>query len=66
MVKSGQLDEREFWRKEGGEFWRQIVPPEEDRPLFTTAPWRGEYRWFKSPNVVALEHYRRRPSFEPK
>jgi len=23
--------------------------PEEDRALFTTAPWRGEYRWFRSP-----------------
>jgi hypothetical protein len=34
--------------------------PEEDRALFTTAPWRGEYRWFCSPNVVCIEHWRRR------
>jgi hypothetical protein len=26
--------------------------PEEDRALFTTAPWQGEYRWFRSPNVI--------------
>jgi hypothetical protein len=34
--------------------------PEEDRALFTTAPWRGEYRWFRSPNVVCIEHWRRK------
>jgi hypothetical protein len=31
---------------------------EEDRRLFTTAPWKGEYRWFRSPNVICLEKYR--------
>jgi len=34
--------------------------PEEDRAQFTTAPWRGEYRWFRSPNVICIEHWRRR------
>ena len=38
-------------------FMRTIVFPEEDRRLFTTAPWKGEYRWFRSPNVVCLECY---------
>jgi hypothetical protein len=34
--------------------------PEEDRALFTTAPWRGEYRWFRSANVVCIEQWRRK------
>ena len=48
---------------EGDEaFFRAIVVPEEDRRLFTSAPWRGEFRWFRSPNVVPLEKYRRLPA----
>lgn len=42
-------------------FFRSIVVPEEDRRLFTSAPWRGEFRWFRAPNVVPLEKYRRPP-----
>ena len=38
---------------------RKIIFPEEDRHLFTTTPWRGEYRWFRSPNIVPLERWRR-------
>jgi hypothetical protein len=34
--------------------------PEEDRAQFTTAPWRGEFRWFRSPNVVCLEQWRKK------
>jgi hypothetical protein len=41
-------------------FLRTVVFPEEDRHLFTTAPWRGEFRWFRSPNVVPLEQWRKR------
>jgi hypothetical protein len=41
-------------------FMRKIVFPEEDRHLFTARPWSGEYRWFRSPNVVPIEKYRRR------
>jgi hypothetical protein len=36
-------------------FLRQFVFPEEDRHLFTTAPWRGGFRWFRSPNIVPIE-----------
>jgi hypothetical protein len=39
---------------------REWTFPEEDRALFTTAPWRGEYRWFRSPNVVCIEQWRRK------
>ena len=40
-------------------FLREWTIPEEDRAKFTTQPWAGEYRWFRSPNVVCLERYRR-------
>ena len=38
-------------------FFRQFVFPEEDRRAITSAPWRGEFRWFRSPNVIPLERY---------
>ena len=39
-------------------FWQRLVLPQEDRDWL----WDGiGYRWFRSPNVVALEHYRRPP-----
>jgi hypothetical protein len=42
------------------QFLREWTFPEEDRALFTTAPWGGEYRWFRSPNVVCIERWRRK------
>jgi hypothetical protein len=39
-------------------FLRRIIFPEEDRHLFTTIPWRGGYRWFRSPNIVPIEQWR--------
>jgi hypothetical protein len=41
-------------------FLRRIIFPEEDRHLFTTTPWRGGFRWFRSQNVVPVEQWRRR------
>ena len=41
-------------------FLREWIILEEDRARYTTQPWAGEYRRFRSPNVVCLEHYRRR------
>jgi hypothetical protein len=39
---------------------RRLIPCEEDRQRrFPTTTWTGGYRWFKSTNVVCLEHYRR-------
>jgi hypothetical protein len=38
---------------------RQLALPEEDRVRYTPAKWEGGYRWFRSPNVVCLEKYRR-------
>ena len=40
-------------------FWQRLVPPEEDRHLFTTATWHGGFRWFRSPNVIPFEKYTR-------
>jgi hypothetical protein len=37
---------------------RRWTFPEEDRALYTTAPWQGGYRWFRSANVVDLWRYR--------
>jgi hypothetical protein len=37
---------------------QRLTFAEEDRPRFTTAPWGGEYRWFRSANVVDLQQYR--------
>ena len=39
-------------------FLRQLVLPEEDRRRFTSAPWRGGFRWFRSSNVIPIEHWR--------
>jgi hypothetical protein len=40
-------------------FWREWTVPEEDRSRYTSEPWSGEFRWFRSSNVVCLERYRR-------
>ena len=39
-------------------FLRRVMIPEEDRHRFTSVKWSGEYRWFKSDNVVCLEKAR--------
>jgi hypothetical protein len=46
-------------------FLRQWTICEEDRFRFTSHPWSGEFRWFRSPNVVCLEGYQRRKAREP-
>jgi hypothetical protein len=40
-------------------FYRKRILPEEDRRDRLGVEWKGGYRWFKSPNVVPIEHYRR-------
>jgi hypothetical protein len=38
---------------------RRLIRCEEDRRrLAPTTPWSGSLRWFSSPNVVDLQHYR--------
>ena len=41
---------------------RRYILSEEDRATLTGEKWNGGYRWFKSENVVCLEHYRRQES----
>jgi hypothetical protein len=41
-------------------FWRGLSLSEEDRREWTTTKWDGSYRWFRSTNIIALEHYRSR------
>jgi hypothetical protein len=45
--------------EDNDEFLRGLTFPEEDRYLFTAAAWCGGFRWFRSPNVIPLERYRR-------
>jgi hypothetical protein len=40
-------------------FWQRIVFPEEDQRHFTRKPHDGGYRWFRSANVIPIEHWRR-------
>ena len=37
------------------EFLRLVTFPEEDRHLYTSSPWSGGFRWFRSPNVIPIE-----------
>jgi len=36
---------------------RRYILCEEDRATLTAERWNGGYRWFRSGNVVCLEHY---------
>jgi hypothetical protein len=41
-------------------FWQKLILPEEDRRRsFPDMTWTGGYRWFRSENVVCIEHFRR-------
>jgi hypothetical protein len=42
------------------EFMRRLTWAEEDRHKFTSVPWSGGFRWFRSLNVIDLLRYRRR------
>jgi hypothetical protein len=45
--------------EDDGAWLRAWTIPEEDRRKYTSEPWRGEARWFRSSNVVCLETWRR-------
>jgi hypothetical protein len=40
-------------------FFRRMTLPQEEGERLTQ--WCGSFRWFRSTNVVAIEHYRSRP-----
>jgi len=42
-------------------FWRSLVMSEEDKRLHDPFHvWKGGYRWFRSPNVIPMEQWRRK------
>jgi hypothetical protein len=47
-------------QKNSDSFLREWTFPEEDRSKYTSRPWSGGFRWFRSPNVVCLEQERYR------
>jgi hypothetical protein len=42
-------------------FYRHLIFPEEERRQLTSAKWDGSFRWFRSPNIIPIEKYRRPP-----
>jgi hypothetical protein len=40
-------------------FWKRLTFPHDDWPRLTSASWKGEFRWFRSHNVIPFEWYRR-------
>ncbi len=42
-----------------GIFWRRLILPEEDH-LRMGKPWTGGYRWFRSPNIIPIEQWRKK------
>jgi hypothetical protein len=53
--------EKKFSAKDEA-FWQKRVLPEEDH-AHMGVEWLGGYRWFRSPNVVPIEHYQCPPPF---
>jgi hypothetical protein len=46
-------------KPDANSLWQKLVMPEEDRRAYPTVPaWDGGYRWFRSANIVDLQHYR--------
>jgi len=59
MSTTSQGKSPDWWYTADEEsFFQHLTAPEEDRHLFTSAPWDGGFRWFRSSNVVCLEKYR--------
>jgi hypothetical protein len=46
------------YAKHTEDFHRKFTLPQEDRRQFTSAPWSGGFRWFRT-NVTPIEYYRR-------
>jgi hypothetical protein len=58
MAQTGQTKERD--EDEDETFLRHLVLPEEDRRRrYPTRPWTGGFRWFRSPNVIPIERWKR-------
>lgn len=44
--------------KDTEDFHRKFTLPYEDRTKHASTKWPGGYRWFRSPNVIPIEHWR--------
>jgi hypothetical protein len=44
--------------EEAVRFWRKLTLPQEEKDPHAPK-WAGGYRWFRDPNVICFEHYRR-------
>jgi hypothetical protein len=55
----GTLQSRLARYDEEHELLQRLTIPEEDRAKYTSAKWSGEYRWFRSSNIICLEKVRR-------
>ena len=53
--------EKRFSVKTEAFYRKRILSVEDRKRLLGDVEWRGGYRWFRSPNVVPIEHYRRPP-----
>jgi hypothetical protein len=57
----GSIELKLLSEDNGGRFWRRLVLPEEDKLKYALPLWDGiGYRWFRSPNVIPIEQWRRR------
>jgi hypothetical protein len=62
MVGERQPIEKKY-SEDDEAFWQKLVLPQEERVRLTE--WKGRgYRWFRSKNVVPIEHYRRSPPIQ--
>jgi hypothetical protein len=50
--------ERRFSAKDEA-FYRRLILPEEDRRQYPAFEPKRSYRWFRSPNVIPIEHWQR-------
>jgi len=57
MIKRHTMEEEQSLRR--------YILSEEDRATLTGEIWNGGYRWFRSANVICLEHYRRPAETKP-
>jgi hypothetical protein len=55
---SSQTEKSVLDEDEDDSLLRRLVLPEEDRMCLVSTPWRGGYRWFRSPNVIPIERWR--------
>ena len=52
MVRRYSVEDEEFCN---------LVLPQDDLPAGLLVKWDGSYRWFRSSNVVCIEHYKPPP-----